>query len=170
MVMHATLRRSGGIEALSRHVKVTPAQSGAMVAALVPAVLAGYHAHFDAAGRGEAGVDAVVALLAPFGGGRLAMAMIKPDPIDPALGESIVALIIADRELVLRQAAARSGLDEAELARFLPSLAVLIGGYLSARIEGVRGSGEDVVAEFEHLFERALPPADPPELSSRKAG
>lgn len=154
MVMYATLRRSGGIEALSRHLAMTPAQAGAAVQVLLPIVLAGFHRKFDLLGGGEAGVTAVAGMLAQFGGGQLAMNVLLPDPIETVLAQSVMAQALPDTARIAAEldlAAAQSGLDRSRLAEMLPVLTMLTGGYLSARIDDARASGANAVGEFDRL-------------------
>jgi hypothetical protein len=152
--MYAALRRSGGIEALSRHLAMTPVEAGAAVLALLPIVLGGFHRRFGRRGGGVAGVVAVAEMLAQHGGGQLAMKVLLPEPIEFGLAEAVTAQALPDATMTateLDAVAARSGLDRDRLAEMLPVLTMLTGGYLSARIEDAKASGANVVGEFEHL-------------------
>jgi len=160
MVMFATLRRSGGIEALARHLLLTPAETIATAENLLPHVLGAYRARYDEAGGGTGGVAAVIDLIRPLGGGHLAIEILTPDPIAPARGQEVLRRLIPSPESTNKLiAAARQGsaLSVERFEAMLPLLVMLVGGYLTARVESAAESGEDIVAEFERLLVRQSP-------------
>lgn len=131
MELLATLRRSGGINALARQLDVPPATATAGVKALLPAMLSGFR---DYTTR----LDELVGLLAQHGGAALASAVMSVEPTDAAPGTAIVSKLfpdIAKLSTELQLAAGKVDGDiDIDLARQLfPLLAMLIGGYVAAR-------------------------------------
>ena len=141
-----TLRRSGGINALSRQIGVSPAEVAAGAEALLPALLGGLRRVADCSGRGDEGVRALVDELATLGGGQLAADVMGPGPLETDPGNAILDLAIGPdvaRRAVLIEAERNAGLDQALGERVLPGLAMLVGGYITARAggSGAEGSG-----------------------------
>ena len=140
-----TLRRSGGINALSRQLGVSPTQVAAGAEALLPAIVGAARLFVDRHGGGEAGARALVASLAEFGGGQLAADVMGPGPLDLLPGQGIVGLVIGPdvaRRAVLAEAE-RAGLEPALGDRVLPGLVMLVSGYVTALAmgSGAKGSG-----------------------------
>jgi hypothetical protein len=141
-----TLRRSGGINALSRHLDVSPAAVSAATTALLPVVLGGLRQLVDRLGGGNAGTRALIDTLAGLGGGDLAAAVMGPGAFDIAPGRRIVEVVIGPdvaRRAVLAEAERAAGLDKVLGERVLPALAMLIAGYITALAggSGAEGSG-----------------------------
>lgn len=141
-----TLRRSGGLNALSRQLGVSLAEVAAGTEALLPALLGGLRQLADSFGGGEAGVGGVVDVLAELGGGQLAAEVMGPGPLDLGPGNAILDRVLGPevaRRAVLVEAQRARGLDPALGARMLPGLAMLVGGYVTARAggSGAEGSG-----------------------------
>lgn len=140
------LRRSGGLEAVSRQLGVPPAVATAGAEALVPAILGGLSKRIGAGGGGESGLGAILEMLGTFGGGGLAANVLGPDTTDIAKGNEILGQIFGSEDVsrsVAADATGRSGVDEATLKKMLPILAMLVGGYMAARAggSGTEGSG-----------------------------
>ncbi len=144
MDFFAMLWRSGGIDAMARQVGVPPAKAMAGVRALLPPLLDGFRQY-----RG--GMPELLAVLDELGGGSLAAAVMSVDSVDPAGGEALLARIAGSAEIRrgLADACKTGGRDPAALEAMLPLLAMLIGGYVAARAEGV-GANE---AELETIFD-----------------
>lgn len=141
-----TLRRSGGINALSRQIGASPAEVAAGTEALLPALLGGLRRVADRSGRGDEGVRALVEELSTLGGGQLAADVMGPGPLETDPGNAILDLAIGPdvaRRAVLIEAERNAGLDQALGERVLPGLAMLVGGYITARAggSGAEGSG-----------------------------
>lgn len=141
-----TLRRSGGINALSRQLGVSPTEVAQGAEALLPALIGGLRQLADSLGRGEAGMRALVGELTTLGGGELAADVMAPDPLDLDPGKAIIARALGPdvaRKAILIEAERNSGLDQALGQRILPGLAMLVGGYITARAvgSGAEGSG-----------------------------
>jgi hypothetical protein len=142
-----TLRRSGGINALSRQLGLSPAEVSAATEALLPALLGGLRQLGDRlGGAGDAGIRAVVDLFVELGGGQLAADVMGPGPLDTRPGKALLDQVLGPevaRRAVLIEAERNAGLDQALAERVLPGLAMLIGGYITARAagSGVEGSG-----------------------------
>lgn len=140
------LRRSGGINAVSNELGISPATAAAGVEALLPAILGGFRKTTEAAGSGESGLGALVGMLGGLGGGGLAANVLGPEPTDLTKGNEVLGQIFGSKDVsrsVAADAATRTGIDPASLKRILPLLAMLVGGYLSARAggSGAQGSG-----------------------------
>lgn len=141
-----TLRRSGGINALSRQLGVSVPEVARGAQALLPALIEGLRQVADARGGGETGVRALIDQLRELGGGELSASVMAPGPLDVAPGETIVASAIGPdvaRRAVLIEAERTSGVAPDLGERILPGLAMLVGGYITARVEGsgAEGSG-----------------------------
>lgn len=138
------LRRSGGIDAVSKQLAIPPADARAGVEALLPAVLGGFVQQRDRAGGGEAGLAAVIRLLDGHGGGSLAADVMGPNAADITSGNAVLGEIFGSKDVsrsVAAHGAQASGIDDALLRRMLPLLAMLVGGYLSARAGSGEGQG-----------------------------
>lgn len=141
-----TLRRSGGINALSRRLGVTPAEVSAAAQALLPALLAGFRRFADELGGGDAGMRGLLDELSELGGGQLAADVMGPGTLNTAPGSIILERMIGPevaRRALLVEAERTAGLDQALGERLLPGLAMLVGGYITARAggSGAEGSG-----------------------------
>lgn len=140
------LRRSGGLDAMAKQLGVPPAVAAAGADALLPAVVGGFRKHADAGGGGEAGLGGLIGMLGGLGGGALAASVLGPDQTDVEKGNGVLGQIFGTKDVsrsVAADAAGRSGVDPEILKRMLPLLAMLVGGYLSARVggSGSQGSG-----------------------------
>lgn len=136
--MMEMLRRSGGLEALSKQLGVSPAVAAAGSEALLPAIVGGLRNRAETAGGGDAGLDNLVDMLGSLGGGRLAANVLGPEPTDVAKGNSVLAELFGSKDVsrsVAAHAAKASGIDAETLERMLPILAMLIGGYMAARAQ-----------------------------------
>jgi hypothetical protein len=140
------LRRSGGIEAVSKQLGIPPAMASAGADALVPAILGGFGKHAGAAGGGDSGLGALIGMLGALGGGGLAANVLGPEATNVAKGNEVLGQIFGSKDVsrtVAADAAGKSGIEPAVLKKMLPILAMLVGGYLSARAggSGAQGSG-----------------------------
>ena len=140
------LRRSGGIEAVSKQLGVAPGVAATGVEALLPAIVGGFAKRSEAAGGGETGLGALVEVLGGLGGGSLAANVLGPDETEVGRGNDVLGEIFGSKDVsrsVAADAATRTGIDPATLKQMLPLLAMLVGGYLSARAggSGTEGSG-----------------------------
>lgn len=141
--MMEMLRRSGGLEAVSKQLGVTPAVAAAGAEALLPAILGGFRKHADTSGGGDAGLGSLIGMLGTLGGGALAANVLGPEPTDTAKGNDVLSQIFGSKDVsrsVAGEAAERTGIDAETLKKMLPILSMLVGGYLSAR---AAGSGTD---------------------------
>jgi hypothetical protein len=153
-----TLRRSGGINALSRQLGVSPVDVAAGAAALLPALIAGFRQLADRSGRGDAGVRGLVDVLVELGGGQLAADVMAPGPLNSEPGNAILDRALGPdvaRRAVLIEAERASGIDQALGERMLPGLAMLVGGYITARAGGSGAEGSGGVGELGGLLENA---------------
>jgi hypothetical protein len=155
-----TLRRSGGINSLSRQLGISPAQVAAASEALLPALLAGLRQLAHGLGRGDAGVQALVKLLVELGGGQLAADVMGPGPLNTDPGNAILVRALGPevaRRAVLIEADRAKGIDQALGERVLPGLAMLVGGYITARAGGSGAAGSGGVRELGALLESLTP-------------
>jgi hypothetical protein len=140
------LRRSGGLEAVSKQLGVPPAIAAAGAEALVPAILGGFSKSASAGGEGDIGLGSLVGMLGKLGGGALASNVLGPDETDVAKGNDVLGQIFGSKDVsrsVAADASGKTGIDPSILKQMLPILAMLVGGYLSARAggSGAQGSG-----------------------------
>jgi hypothetical protein len=155
-----TLRRSGGINALSRQLGVSPAEVAAAGEALLPALLAGLRQLADGLGRGDVGVQGLVKLLMELGGGQLAADVMGPGPLNTGPGNAILVRALGPevaRRAVLVEAERTTGLDQALGDRVLPGLAMLVGGYITARAGGSGAEGSGGLRELGALLHSLIP-------------
>lgn len=152
-----TLQRSGGIQALGRQAGTAPADTLALARVLLPALVARMRALVARDGGDEAGLAALVALFDRFGDGMLAADIMAAAPVAPGTGDALLdALFGAEGgDAAVAEAAAATDKDPQVAARVLGLLAMLVGGYLSARahsdglatlaaaIDGLFGPGEE---------------------------
>lgn len=140
------LRRSGGLDAVSKQLGIPPAIAAAGADALLPAVLGGFRKHADGAGGGDGGLGSLIGMLGTLGGGALAANVLGPDETDVSKGNDVLGQIFGSKDVsrsVAADASGKSGVDAETLKKMLPLLAMLVGGYLSARAggSGAEGSG-----------------------------
>jgi hypothetical protein len=155
-----TLRRSGGINALSRQIGVSPAEVAVGVEALLPALLGGLRQLADRLDEGDAGVRALVDALMELGGGQLAADVMGPGPLSSDPGNAILDLALGPdvaRRAVLIEAERNVGLDQALGERMLPGLAMLVGGYITARAGGSGAEGSGGLNGLGDLLETLTP-------------
>ncbi|MFC0590579.1 DUF937 domain-containing protein [Novosphingobium aquiterrae] len=131
---------------MSKQLGISPAIAAAGAEALLPAILGGFRKHADSAGGGETGLGSLIGMLGTLGGGALAANVLGPDSTDVDQGNGILGQIFGTKDVsrsVAADAATRTGIDPELLKRMLPLLAMLVGGYLSARAggSGPLGSG-----------------------------
>ena len=133
------LRRSGGVDAIAKQLGIPPAMAAAGAEALVPAIIGGFRKQGDAAGGGETGLGSLIGMLGTLGGGELAANVLGPEPTDTARGNDVLGQIFGSKDVsrtVAGHAAGQTGIDPELLKKMLPILAMLVGGYLSARAQG----------------------------------
>lgn len=133
------LRRSGGLQAVSKQLGIPPvaALSGAEV--LLPAIVGGFRKQAEGAGGGDQGLGSLISMLGTLGGGTLAANVLGPDETQVERGNDVLGQIFGSKDVsrtVAADGAARSGIEIAVLKKMLPLLAMLVGGYLSARAGG----------------------------------
>lgn len=155
-----TLRRSGGINALSRQLGVAPADVAKGAAALLPALLGGLRQLADRLGGGDAGIRALVEELTELGGGQLAADVMAPGPLNSEPGNAILDRTLGPdvaRRAVLIEAERMDGLDQALGERMLPGLAMLVGGYITARAGGSGAEGSGGLVGLGSLLDTLTP-------------
>ena len=157
MDIFATLRRSGGIDALARQTGMTPPDAARGVEALLPALIGGFRRTVEIAGGGMPGIARLVAMIDARGGGEMAASVLHPDPLDSTSGEALLGGVLGRKEIsraIAARAGEATGLESSALERVLPVLAMLVGGYLSARaqIDGAQGGGLDALAGALDLY------------------
>jgi hypothetical protein len=150
-----TLEQSGGIDALSRQLGLSPAEVAQATGALLPALLSGLRQLADRLGGGEAGIRAVVELLAQVGEGRLAADVMGPGPLDTSIGIALLDQVLGPevaRRAVLIEAERKAGLNQALGERVLPGLALLVAGLITARGVCDGGQGSSGLVGLDNLL------------------
>jgi hypothetical protein len=149
------LRRSGGLVAVARQLQIAPPVALAASSALLPLVRAGFRRDVEQAESLAAGLSGLLAWLEGLGGGALASAVLQNDSAMRDAGEAIVARIFGPTlaQQVVAQAAGQSAVPAEIVAQVLPLLAMLSGGYVSARAG--RMSADDCLAELGPLLDLA---------------
>ncbi len=138
------LRRSGGIEAVSKQLGIPPAMAAAGAEAMLPAILGGFSKQAESAGGGEGGLGSLIGMLGTLGGGALATNVLGPDETNPGMGNDVLGQIFGTKDVsrsVASHASGQTGIDPETLKKMLPLLAMLVGGYLSARASGTGSEG-----------------------------
>ena len=143
MDLFATLRKSGGIEALARQLGHSPATVFAASEALVPELLACLREYVRERGGGDVSVRGLLTVVNRLGDGQLAADVMGPDQVQKEAGYTLLEQICGREgiDLLTRRAAEKKDVDLALLKDVLPLLAMLVCGYISARIGG--GTGQD---------------------------
>ncbi|NBC35694.1 hypothetical protein GTZ99_03890 [Novosphingobium sp. FSY-8] len=147
-----TLRQSGGIESLSRKLGQKPPVTMLAVQAMLPLLLGAFRREFDAAGRGAAGVAHLRDLVNQYGGGDMAMAVMAPGPHDGASGQALIDAMMTPSlrvRLLAHVDAAAPGWSEEGLSLLLNLLAMLVGGYMGARLESDALASVDALPQVE---------------------
>ena len=131
MDFFATLRRSGGINALARQLGIAPGVATAGAQALLPQLLDGFRPY-------RARMPELLDILNDLGGGALAVTVMNMENADPAPGLALIGRIFEHNGSVeeLMAAARPSAIERTSLERMAPLLAMLIGGYVAARAAG----------------------------------
>jgi hypothetical protein len=147
------LRRSGGLVAVARQLQIAPPVALAAATALLPLVRAGFRRDVEQAESLAAGLSGMLIWLEELGGGALASAVLQNDGASQSAGEAIVARIFgpALARQVVAEAAAQSDVPAETVAKVLPLLAMLSGGYVSARAGHM--SGAERLAELGPLLD-----------------
>ena len=152
------LRRSGGLAAIARQLDIAPPEALAAATALLPLVRAGFRRDVERAENRSAGLTAQLEWLQQLGGGALASAVLQNDQAALHRGGAIATRIFGPdlTDKVVAAAAAQSELSDEIVAQVLPLLAMLSGGYVSARA-GHMSEG-DRLAELGPLLDLAGEP------------
>lgn len=151
----ATLRRSGGIETLSRRLDVAPAEAGACAEMLTPVLVAGLRGFADSHGAHKDGLDALTSLVESLGGGELAAAVMAPGPVDTGKGDAVLQAIFGSGDaahVVAAHGAGAASADQGLLVRALPLLAMLVAGYIAARVRGSGSAGSGGLATLAEIL------------------
>lgn len=133
MDMLDTLRRTGALSALTVRLGLLPAQAAAAAEALAPCLIAGYGRSLRSLGDETFSVR-----LESLGGEEMAQAVLLPGPIHPSVGDAALRLAFGSNENVARVENALQAsvtLDLPSLRDVLRLLAMLLGGYLLARVD-----------------------------------
>lgn len=158
-----TLRRNGGVNALARQLGATPSDVAAGCEVLLPALLGGLRQLADRLGGGVAGAQALVDVLMQLGGGQLAADVMAPGQLNTEPGNIILDRALGPevaRRAVLVEAERTGGLDQAFGERLLPALAMLVGGYITARAGGSGAEGSGGPGGLGGLLDSLTPDGD----------
>jgi hypothetical protein len=140
MDLRSMLLRSGGIQALARQAEAVPPLVSDATSALLPHVLGAMRDFAEGVDAGDGGLRGLLTLFEEFGDSNLAAEVMSPEATPDNRGELLLARLFPEpgaRALALAAAASNAGeADAALLARVLPQLAMLLGGYFSARAGG----------------------------------
>ena len=155
MDLLTTLHRSGGIVALARQLGAEPQATAAAAERLLPILCSAFRAV-----QARAGIDGLLALLVERGGVGLAADIMGVEQPDPAKGTALLARLGIDPAEYATVLGDDGGngqpVDPLLLARMLPLLAMLAGGYL-AGLELSRGDARAVLAKLLDGGDTAAP-------------
>lgn len=130
------LRRSGGLVAVAGQLDIAPAKALAVAEALMPLVRGGIRRRVEHHADLSSGLAEFLDLLESLGGGKLASSVLQHEPHDEQLRGNVLAAVIGPKpiqQLVIADAARRSGCEPALTGMVLPLLALMAAGYVSAR-------------------------------------
>ncbi len=125
MAILATLRQSGGINALARQLDQPPAVIMAAVNVLLPGLVERFR-------QCSGGMPGLVHLISEVGGAGMAQAIMSEDKVDIQPGVLLLARI-GNPAAPSGNSPAEAGLAPDIKARLTIMLAMLLGGYLAAR-------------------------------------
>ena len=160
-----TLRRTGGLSALSNRLGLTPVQSAQVADAVTPYLIAAFARVYRRIGQ-----RAFVAQLETLGSEEMAQAVLIPGPVQPSMGEAVLRFAFGAVENVDRvEQAFRAAmeLDPTCYREAMRLLALLLAGYFAARSGRVDfGLTDDGTAallstgEGTELLDAIIPPND----------
>jgi hypothetical protein len=136
MQIQATLRQSGGINALARQMGQPPADILSASNVLLPGLVARF-----AGFRG--GIPGLMQQIEEVGGASMAQAIMTSDRVDNQPGVMLLARI-GNHTSASGHGTAKTGLAPDSEARLTSLLAMLLGGYLAARHAGGNLSEQDL--------------------------
>ncbi|OCC22677.1 hypothetical protein MB02_14700 [Croceicoccus estronivorus] len=128
-----TLRRTGGLSAISNRLEISPAESAQVADAFLPFLIAGFRRVFERAGQ-----DGLLFQLESLGGEEMAQAVLMPQEIAGSAGDAALRLAFGSREgarNVEAQVRDVIELEPTKLRDAMRLLAMLLGGYLASRAE-----------------------------------
>ena len=125
MAILATLRQSGGINALARQLELPPADVMAAVNSLLPTLIERFR-------QCSGGMPELLRLIEEVGGAAMAQALMSGGKVDVQPGVMLLARI-GNEAAIAGDSPAETGLAPDIEARLTTLLAMLLGGYLSAR-------------------------------------
>ena len=125
MAILATLRQSGGINALARQLGEPPATVMAATDALLPGLVESFKQY-------SGGMRALLQIIEAAGGSAMAQSIMADKTSDIQPGVMILASV-RDGSSDSRDSPIETGIDPKLSERLEPLLAMLLGGYLSAR-------------------------------------
>lgn len=154
MDLLATLRRSGGIDAMGKRVGLSPVVTFACAQALMPALLTALNDTVQRLGGGDSGILALLAMFESHGDGNLAADVMGPGTFSPEAGRKLAAEVFAGESKwrgLPDRAAAESGQNVEDVRNVLAVLVMLVCGYISARAEAST-STRDIVGQVRRLL------------------
>jgi hypothetical protein len=131
-----TLRRTGGIHAVSDRLAQPFPEIARIADAALPLIASALHSAVRRFGVGEIGCRHMIEQLQRLGGGEMAVAVMSPGDAYARPGEALLDLILPQpgaRKAVVNAVARKSGTAVWLASAALPVLAMLVGGYVSAR-------------------------------------
>jgi hypothetical protein len=121
----------GGIQSMARELGVSEDQVRTGAEALLPAILGGFKKQ---AQTQPAGLDGLVGMLGGLGGTGLMEEVLAPRATDVSRGNDVLGQIFGSRDVsrtVTQNAASKTGLDPALLAKMLPMVVMLVSGIMA---------------------------------------
>jgi hypothetical protein len=160
------LLRSGGFEALSRQAGCSPAIVTDVAGVLIPGLFDAMRHFVRTHGGGDAGVNVLMNLIIDLGDGDLAAEVLSHDKASPDVGNVLLARLYPDRtgrEDAIGRFAFESGQDRQLVGRMAPYAAMLLAGYLGARITGSGASGSGGLKALGSLLDALKASEGPPQ-------
>jgi hypothetical protein len=158
MDLLATLRRSGGIDAIARQTGENPAKVAETCEPLLVEILDGMRDFVNRSGGARDGLAVLVALLDGMGNSNLAAEVMGPERVDGEAGRILLTEVcgVDDAlDVLVSRAGLGGGEGEGRATLIAPLLVMLVGGYVSAIAAGTVAqiaSGEQGMAGLLDLL------------------
>lgn len=156
MDLLATLRRSGGLEAIARQTDVSSATVMAAAETLLPFLMSGLRAIVVAGGGGATGVAALLRRIEGFGDGNLAAELMGPARVETEPFERLTEQLVPGPggwRALSEDCAIALHLERGVAERILQLLAMLLCGYISARAGGSGVPQSDAIAALGPVYD-----------------
>ncbi|MFU8820938.1 MAG: DUF937 domain-containing protein [Gammaproteobacteria bacterium] len=152
MQVSELIQQTGGLAAMARELGVDERQARTGAEALLPGILGRFKQHAEA----QPGGGGLLGMLGKLGGGGLMDEVLGPQPTNLEHGNQVLGQIFGSKDVsrtVARDAAGQTGVDPNVLKKMLPTLSMLVAGYMSnqggAPAQPAQGSAGGIAAVLD---------------------